>query len=217
VAIIAEVKRRSPSKGMIRPALSAARQAAAYATGGAAAISVLTEPASFGGSVEDLADAREAAALPILRKDFIVDSLQLSESRALGAAAVLLIVRALPPGLFEELFHESLELDIEPVVEVRSEGELERALAARARVIGVNNRNLETLDVDASTVDRLVPLIPAGVAAVAESGVRGRGDVERAAMAGADAVLVGSSVSAADDPATAVRALTGVARQLRHG
>jgi indole-3-glycerol phosphate synthase len=217
VAVIAEVKRRSPSRGDIRPALSAARQADAYARGGAAAISVLTEPGSFGGSAEDLVAAREAAALPILRKDFIVDSLQLAESRALGAAAVLLIARALPPGLLEDLLRESLELALEPLVEVRGEDELERALAAGARLIGVNNRNLETLDVDPSTVDRLVPAIPSGVVVVAESGVRGRADVERAAMAGADAVLVGSAISAADDPTTSVRALTAVARRARRG
>ena len=170
---------------------------------------MLTEPASFGGSAQDLADAREAASLPILRKDFIVDSLQLSESRALGAAAVLLIVRALPPGLLEELFHESLELDIEPVVEVRSEGELERALAARARVIGVNNRNLHTFEVDLAHTIRLRDHVPDECVLVGESGIKTYDDVRRLEAAGVDAILVGESLSRQADIGAAVDRLLG--------
>ncbi|HJU88225.1 MAG TPA: indole-3-glycerol phosphate synthase TrpC [Gemmatimonadaceae bacterium] len=213
VAVIAELKRRSPSKGTIRNDLSASHRAAAYAEGGAAAISVLTETISFGGTLDDLVAARATVVLPILRKDFIVDPLQLYESRALGASAVLLIARALPPGSLEDLTREAISIRLEPLIEVRTEPELERAVLAGAKVIGVNNRDLETLEIDPSTVDRILPSIPREIRAVAESGVKTREDVERAAAAGADAVLVGSILSAADDPASAVRELTGVTKR----
>jgi indole-3-glycerol phosphate synthase len=210
--VIAEVKRRSPSKGAIAPGLSAAEQARAYAAGGAAALSILTEPERFGGRDADVGEALAATRIPVLKKDFHVAPLQLIEARALGASAALLIVRAVPPRELIGLVRLADELGLETLVEIRDERELDVALAADARVIGVNNRNLETLAIDLATCDRVLPLIPGDRVAVFESGVHGPADVVRAAEAGADAVLVGSSVSAAVDPAAAVRALTGVAR-----
>ena len=212
VAIIAEIKRRSPSKGWIRPSLSAAEHAVGYAKGGAAAISVLTEPTHFGGSPADLEAVRRAVDIPVLKKDFHVHPVQLLEAKALGASAALLIARALAPELLRDLLAEAAALELEVLVEVRDEAELDRALALQASVVGVNNRNLETLAIDPATSERLLRQIPASVIAIAESGVTGRADVERVASAGADAVLVGSSLSAAEDPGTAVRALTGIMR-----
>ncbi|MFL5575359.1 MAG: indole-3-glycerol phosphate synthase TrpC [Gemmatimonadaceae bacterium] len=212
VAVIAEVKRRSPSKGEIAPGLSAAEQGAAYARGGAAALSILTEPAHFGGAASDLPAARSAVALPLLRKDFHVDPLQLVEARALGASAALLIARAVAPGELRDLCGVASGLGLEVLVEVRDERELEDALATGALLIGVNNRDLETLVIDADTAVRLLPGVPDSHVAIAESGIRARADVERYAAAGADAVLVGSSISASASPADAVRALTGVIR-----
>jgi indole-3-glycerol phosphate synthase len=213
VAVIAEVKRRSPSRGEIAPGLSAAVQASRYADGGAAALSILTEPERFGGDVADLDAARGAVAIPLLKKDFNVDPVQLLEAAAHGASAALLIARALPPSTLAALARDARSLGLEPLVEIRDEAELDAALRAEAVVIGVNNRNLETLEIDPATGDRMLPLIPSGRIAVWESGVRTAEDVARAANAGADAVLVGSSVSAAGDPAAAVRALTGIRRR----
>jgi len=215
VAVVAEVKRRSPSKGDINPGISAREQAVAYAAGGAAALSILTEPDHFGGSAVDLQDARDAVSLPLLKKDFHVRDVQLLEARALGASAVLLIARALDPARLRALADFASDLGLESLIEVRDEAELATALSTRAPMIGVNNRDLETLAIDPSTCDRLVPLIPADRVAIAESGVRRREDVERYAAAGADAVLVGSSLSASGDPAAAVRALASVARSAR--
>ena len=219
VSIIAEVKRRSPSKGVINPSISAAAQASAYADGGAAAISVLTEPLHFAGSLDDLRSARSAVAdrVPLLRKDFHVDEVQLLEARAASAAAVLLIARALAPDALRRLVAFAVSVQLEPLVEVRSTAELERALASDARVIGVNNRDLETLIIQPEVGEALVPLVPPDCIAIAESGVRDVSDVERASASGADAVLVGSSISAAADPIAAVRALTSVQRNARGG
>jgi len=217
VAVVAEVKRRSPSKGVINAGLDAAEQASAYARGGAAALSILTEPTEFGGSVQDLMDARAATNLPTLKKDLHGHPVQALEARAAGASAMLLIARALPPDDLTAIADRASELGVEVLVEVRSEQELERALAIRHAVIGVNSRDLETLVIDATVTARLIPLIPADRLAIAESGVSARSDVERAAGVGADGVLVGSSVSASSDPAAAVAALTGVARMLRGG
>lgn len=217
VAIIAEVKRRSPSKGWINPALTAREQAAAYVAGGAAAISVLTEPEHFGGSAEDLRSTASSVPVPVLRKDFIVHPLQLLEAKTLGAAAALLIVRALSPDDLRLLIGTARGISLPVLVEVRDERELERALDCDARVIGINNRNLETLEIDPTTSERLLPLVPAGLLAVSESGVASRADVQRVGDAGADAVLVGSSVSAAGDPSAAVRALAGVRKSARAG
>lgn len=215
IALIAEVKRRSPSRGEINAALSARDQAAAYAAGGAAALSVLTEPVHFGGSLDDLRAASGAVALPALRKDFIVHEVQLLEARANGAAAALLIARALAPMELEQLILRARAVGLEPLVEVHRDAELDRALARDARVIGVNNRDLETLEIDAATGDRLLPRVPRACIAVSESGMLARGDVERAARAGADAVLIGSVLSASPDPERALRALIDVPRSAR--
>ena len=215
VGVIAEVKRRSPSKGWINADISAADLACAYAGGGAAAISVLTEPANFGGSNDDLLAVRQAVAVPVLKKDFHVDPLQLIEARAIGASAALLIVRALSPADLSTMTNTARQLALEVLVEVRDEHELERALHAGATIIGINNRNLETLQIDPETSERLIRLVPPSVIAIAESGVSGRADVERVARAGANAVLVGSVISAAQDPSAAVAALSGVARVRR--
>ena len=217
VAVIAELKRRSPSKGDINPALDAGERCAAYARGGAAALSILTEPAHFGGRPADLTEARARVSVPLLRKDFHVHPLQLAEARALGASAALLIARALSPALLEQLAGEASELGLETLIEVRDEWELERALSAGGTAVGVNNRDLETLAIDAAVSARLVPLIPAGTPAVYESGVRTEDEVREAAALGADAVLVGSSISAADDAERAVRSLAGVPRVPRAG
>lgn len=215
VAIIAEVKRRSPSRGAINVAIDAAEQGRAYRDGGARAVSVLTEEANFGGTVQDLDAVRAAIALPLLKKDFHVDPLQVLEARALGAAALLLIARALSPAALEELARLALEVGVEPLIEVRDEPELAAALATAAPVIGVNARNLETLAVDRRVCEALIPLVPRDRIAVFESSVRERSDVEEAAVLGADAVLVGSAVSQSSSPADAVRRLTGVARRPR--
>jgi indole-3-glycerol phosphate synthase len=215
VAIIAEVKRRSPSRGEINAGLSPESHAAAYHAGGAAAISVLTEPRHFGGSGEDLVAVRAAAPVPVLRKDFHLDPIQLVEARGLGASAVLLIARSLHPRALASLAAQAQALSLEALIEVRTEAELDKALSIGAAIIGVNSRDLETLAVDITVAERLVPLVPAQCVAIAESGVRSRGDVERLATSGADAVLVGSALSAALDVAAAVRALTGVGRGSR--
>jgi indole-3-glycerol phosphate synthase len=217
VAIIAEVKRRSPSKGTINDGLSAGRQAAAYARGGAAAVSNHTDPAHINGYGDDLLDAREQVTIPLLKKDFHVLPVQLLEARALGASAVLLIARALGPAELPAMATVARELGLEMLVEIRTVDELERALAVDAEVIGVNNRDLESLEIDVGTSERLVPLIPPERVAVAESGVESVLDIERAARAGADAVLVGSTLSAAGDPVAALRALAAVPRVGRGG
>jgi indole-3-glycerol phosphate synthase len=215
VAVIAELKRRSPSKGAINELLDAPARAAEYAAGGAAAISVLTEPARFGGSLDDLRAARRATAVPILRKDFIVDRLQLFEAREAGASAVLLIARALPPSRFASLAASALAIGLGVLLEVRSESELEQALRIDGAVIGVNNRNLETLELGHAVTERLVPLVPRDRIVVYESGVASVTDVERAAALGADAVLIGSTLSAPRDGAAAVAAFVGVPRHPR--
>lgn len=215
VKVIAEVKRRSPSRGEINARLDPASRARDYETGGAAAISVLTEPAHFGGSEEDLTRVRDAVALPILRKDFIIDETQIIEARAWGASAVLLIARALPFAALVSLVKAAREWRIEPLIEVRTEDELDAAVAADVRVVGVNSRDLETLAVDSAALDRVLPRVPPAVVAVAESGMRTAVDVERAASAGADAVLIGSSLSAAANPAAAVSAVARVVRRGR--
>ena len=215
VALLAEVKRRSPSKGAIAEALDAVEQAERYARGGAAGVSILTEPAHFGGSIDDFVAVRQSIRLPILKKDFHIAPIQLLEARALGASAALLIVRAVSPERLHELLVMGRALGLELLVEVRDEAELELALGEGADMVGVNNRDLETLHIDAATSDRLIPLIPGSVVAIAESGVRTRADVERYAAVGADAVLVGSSLSAAADPVSAARTIADVVRRPR--
>lgn len=211
VAVIAEVKRRSPSAGAIRANADAAGLARQYADAGAAAISVLTEPHHFGGSLGDLA-AVAALGVSALRKDFILDVLQLMEARAAGASAVLLIVRILGRRGTEALLGSAREMGLETLVEVHDRGELEIAVGAGAEIIGVNARDLDTLGLRQETVIELLPLIPPGIVKVAESGIASRADVERVAAAGADAVLVGTALAAAPDPGVALRAMLGVRR-----
>jgi len=217
VAVIAEIKRRSPSKGAIRETIAAEAQARAFECGGAAAISILTEPAHFGGSLADLESARDRVSIPLLRKDFHSHPIQLSEARASGASAALLIARALSPSALRDMMAVANELSLEPLVEVRTDSELMLAIELGARVIGINSRDLETLDVDPEVPRRLLPMVPRGVIAVAESGIERVEDVMARANWGADAVLVGSALSAALDPESAVRALTHVPRIERAG
>ncbi len=215
VAVIAELKRQSPSKGAINTSLDATAQVRAYVAGGASAFSILTEPMEFGGSLDDL---RRAAALHVgacIRKDFIIDAVQLVEARRAGASAALLIARALPTGMLNALVFTARTLGIEPFVEVRDEYELDDALDAGAMMIGVNNRDLETLKIDVTVSERLLPRVPVTHIAVYESGVQDVADVHHAASCGADVVLVGSVVSASATPSAAVAALTGVAKQRR--
>jgi indole-3-glycerol phosphate synthase len=215
VAVVAEVKRRSPSAGVIRADLDPRERAALYARSGASAISVLTDPTHFGGSVEDLRAAADRVQIPLLRKDFILDELQVIEARAAGAAAILLIVRALSGDRLSALLACATAVGLEALVEVHSAPELERALAADARIIGVNSRDLDTFRIDVAGAWDLLAGIPADRVAVAESGMGGPDDVERAAAAGADAVLVGTALSAAADPAALLRRLSEVPRHDR--
>ncbi|MBL0941102.1 MAG: indole-3-glycerol-phosphate synthase [Gemmatimonadaceae bacterium] len=214
VAVIAEVKRASPSKGAIAPGLDAVSQARAYVEGGAAAISVLTEPERFGGSLSDLAAVSAAVTAPAIRKDFLVHPVQLWEARAHGASAALLIVRSLDQDTLARLVETAREAALNLLVEVRDEAELERALAVQVPVIGVNNRDLETLIIDPATAPRVIRSIPRDVVAVAESGMRVPADVGPAAEAGADAILVGSAISASASPSDDVRALAAIPRVL---
>jgi indole-3-glycerol phosphate synthase len=212
VSVIAEVKRRSPSKGDLAAIPDPAVLAADYAAGGAAAISVLTERRRFGGSLEDLRRVRERVAVPVLRKDFIVTPYQLLEARAAGADLVLLIVAALHQDELCALHDEARAWGMTVLVEVHDTDEVARAAAAGAELIGVNARNLKTLEVDPATFARVAPAIPDGVVTVAESGIRGPEDVTAAAAAGADVVLVGEALVRGDDPRSAVAALVAAGR-----
>lgn len=209
-SVIAEVKRRSPSKGALADIEDPAALAAAYARGGAAAISVLTEQRRFGGTLGDLRAVRRAVEAPILRKDFIVTSYQLVEARAAGADLALLIVAALPDEDLRRLYDEALALGLTPLIEVHDEPETERAVALGAELIGVNARNLKTLAVDDRTFGRLAPGIPDDRVLVAESGITGPADVARYVGEGARAVLVGEALVKGGDPESAVRAMTGL-------
>ncbi len=217
VAVIAEIKRRSPSKGVLNANISARDQARTFESGGAAAISVLTEPSFFNGSVQDLVDAADASSVPLLKKDFHIDPSQLVDARAARASAVLLIARALEPAHLRSLMRSARDTGLETVVEVRTEQELELAVDAGAAIIGVNSRNLETLEVDEGVPRRLMPLIPSTIIGIWESGVRTSADVRTAADCGADAVLVGSALSQAADPAALVRELAAIPRKGRNG
>ena len=214
VGLIAEVKRRSPSQGAIREDLDPVAHARDYVRGGAVAVSVLTDAMHFGGSLDDL--ARVAAAMPpsvpVLRKDFILDELQIMEARAAGASAVLLIARILDPHRLSALASAAGQWGLATLIEVHDAAELEPALAARPDVLGVNARDLSTFVVDLERAEALIARVPPAVPVVAESGVENRGDVERLALAGADFVLVGTSVARHKNPEEAVRALTGVRR-----
>lgn len=205
--IIAECKRRSPSRGILRADYDPAAHADAYAAAGAAAISVLTEPAFFDGSPAHLAEVRRATSLPLLRKDFIVTEYQVREAAALGADAILLIVGAMPDPDLRRLHHVALSLGLAVLVEVHDREELTRALDAGARIIGVNSRDLRTLQVDLAVVERLSTGIPEDVVAVAESGIRTGEDIRRLSALGYDACLVGEQLIAQDDPGAALRTL----------
>ena len=204
VAVIAEVKRASPSKGALAAIADPAALAADYEAGGARVISVLTEQRRFGGSLEDLAAVRDVVRIPVLRKDFVVSSYQLWEARAYGADMVLLIVAALEQNALVSLVERAGSIGLVPLVEVHTEEEADRALEAGAQVIGVNARDLATLAVDRTVFSRIAPRIPDSVVTIAESGVRGPHDLLAYAAAGADAVLVGESLVTGKDPRSAV-------------
>ena len=214
VAVVAEVKRRSPSAGAIRQDLDPGERASLYAKHGAAAISVLTDGPYFGGSMDDLRSVVVGSSIPILRKDFILDEVQILEARAAGAAAVLLIVRALGPRL-ESLLRFTSALGLAALVEVHTEEELGLGLDAGAGVIGVNSRDLDTFRIDTNAAWRILSRVPSQCLAVAESGMSRKADVERAAEAGADAVLIGTALSAATSPPDLLQELTGVSRRAR--
>jgi indole-3-glycerol phosphate synthase len=205
--LIAEVKRRSPSRGDLRADLDPAALATAYAAGGASAVSVLTEPRHFAGSPDDLVAVRAAVELPVLRKDFVTTAYQVWEARAWGADAVLLIVAALQPPELGALLDVAAEAGLDALVEVHTEAEAEAAAAAGASLVGVNARDLATLQVDPGRFAAVRRRLPDGTVLVAESGIRDRSDVQAAAAAGADAVLVGETLVRAADPAGAVHAL----------
>jgi indole-3-glycerol phosphate synthase len=204
VAVIAEVKRASPSKGALAAIADPAALAADYEAGGARVISVLTEKRKFGGSIEDLAAVRDAVNVPVLRKDFIISSYQLWEARAYGADLVLLIVAALEQNALVSLVERAVSIGLVPLVEVHTMEELDRAVDAGARVLGINARNLRTLEVDRGVFAQLAPRVPDGIIKIAESGVRGPHDLLAYAAAGADAVLVGESLVTGKDPRSAV-------------
>jgi indole-3-glycerol phosphate synthase len=211
LTLIAEHKRRSPSAGMIRDGLSLTKVVQAYERGGAGALSVLTEPTRFGGSLDDLRAARSASRLPILRKDFVVDSYQVYESLAAGADAILLIVAALSETELKRFRADAAAVGLEALVEVHNRAELEVACAAGAEVIGINNRNLATLDVDPRRTIELLPLVPPGRVVVSESGLHGREQLDALAEEGVDAVLVGEALMRSLDIEAACRALTAPA------
>jgi indole-3-glycerol phosphate synthase len=209
MALVAEVKRSSPSKGELRPDLDAAALAAAYQRGGAAAVSVLTEPVHFAGSPSDLLAARAAVEVPLLRKDFVTVPYQVWEARAWGADAVLLIVAALVPALLDDLLAEAAAAGLDALVEVHTEAEAAVAAAAGAGLVGVNARDLASLRVEEGRLAQVAHALPAAATVVAESGISTRADVVAAAAAGADAVLVGESLVRSDDPAAMVASLLG--------
>jgi indole-3-glycerol phosphate synthase len=209
VNVIAECKRRSPSRGVLAPQYDPVAIATQYEAGGAAAISVLTEPTFFDGALDHLTAVRKAVDLPLLRKDFVVDEYQLLEARAAGADAVLLIVAALEQSELVRLQLRAWELGLAALVEVHDENEMSRAIESGARLIGVNNRNLRTLAVDVGASDRLSARIPAGVVAVSESGLQTRDDLDRLSAAGYRAFLIGERFMTDPDPARAIANLIG--------
>ena len=209
IGVVAEHKRRSPSAGEIRPGSNVTDVVRAYERGGAVALSILTEAANFGGSLEELRQARAASGLPLLRKDFIVDPYQVYESATAGADALLLIVAALEPADLRRLHEEALALDLDVLVEVHDERELEAALEVDAEVIGINNRDLTDFSVDIERTFELLSDVPAGKAVVSESGYSQRDQLEELDRVGVDAVLIGESLMRAPDIEAACRELTG--------
>jgi indole-3-glycerol phosphate synthase len=207
LSVIAEFKRRSPSAGEIRAGATPADIARGYDEAGAAALSVLTDAPHFGGSLDDLREARAACVLPVLQKDFTVDRYQLYEAAVAGADAVLLIVAALDPEQLARLYDEARELDLDVIVEVHKEAELETALTVDAEVIGINNRDLDDFTVDVQRTFELITDVPAGKTVVSESGVADRSTLEELGRIGVDAVLIGEALMRADDPGTKLREL----------
>ncbi|TET52744.1 MAG: indole-3-glycerol phosphate synthase TrpC [Anaerolineales bacterium] len=209
VSLVAEVKRASPSKGLLRPDLDPASLAREYESSGASAISVLTDERFFQGHLDHLRDVRQSAELPVLRKDFLLESYQVFEARAAGADAVLLITAALEQGELEDMLRIATDLGMAALVEAHDEREMERALSAGPRIIGVNNRDLRTFVVDLATTERLRSMVPEDVLLIAESGIRTRADVERMVAVGVDAVLVGEALLRSADVGAKVRELVG--------
>jgi len=207
--IISEVKRASPSKGDLGEILQPARLAAQYESGGASVISVLTEERRFKGSIKDFTEVRREVSIPMLRKDFIVTEYQVIESRVLGADLLLLIVAGLSQSQYCDFHQMANELGMDVLVEIHNEEELERALEASPTIVGVNSRNLKTLDVDSRAFDQLLPMIPSGIIKVAESGISERSEVAHVEELGADAILVGETLVRAGDPVAAISRLLG--------
>jgi indole-3-glycerol phosphate synthase len=207
-SLIAEHKRRSPSAGTIREGVSCAEVVSAYERGGAAALSVLTEEAHFGGSLADLHEARAASELPVLRKDFTIDPYQLYEAKAAGADAVLLVVGSMTADELARLHREAHALDLDAIVEIHDEEELDQALEVDADVLGINNRDLEDFSVDIQRTFDLLADVPAGKVVVSESGIQSREQIDELEQVGVDAVLIGEALMRAPDPEEAVRQLT---------
>ena len=212
LSVIAEIKRRSPSKGDLNPGLDPAEVALEYERGGAACLSVLTDVEHFGGSQADLAAARHVTAIPVLRKDFTVDERDIADARLMGADAILLIVAALDDAELRRFSQLAEHLMLDVLVEIHDERELERAVAAGAKIIGVNQRNLTTFEIDHELAVKLAPQMPGNAVLVAESGIRDADDARAAANAGYHAVLVGESIVTSGDRMSAVRALAAVPR-----
>ncbi len=212
MSLIAEVKRSSPSKGVLAQIADPAALAEQYAEAGASMISVLTERRRFGGSLDDLDAVRARVDIPVLRKDFMVDEYQFFEARAHGADVVLLIVAALGANQLKDYFQLASELGMRSLIEVHTHDELERALEISPEIVGVNSRNLKTLEVDTGAFAELIPRLPADIVRVAESGITNRRDVDYAQNSGATAILVGEALVRAGEPVTAVRELLGLGR-----
>ncbi len=208
-SFIFEIKRKAPSYRGAEFNVDSLEMARFYQENGAAAISVLTEPNYFGGSLSDLERVAAAVTVPVLRKDFIIDELQIAEAKAFGAAAVLLIAAVLRGAMLRQFVKEAERVGIDALVEVHTREELEQALDSGARIIGVNNRNLHTMEIDMNLGERILNQIPAGHLKVAESGFARRADITRFRMVGADAFLIGSSIMQSDDPARTIRELRG--------